>query len=545
MVMEIMTDGKERLTENTTAPSGSIGMGTVQDDFSRRGQDARSERAASASDAPKASHFLGLALTLSANTPLSTEGEVFFKMVSDTLEKNGVKVHRLPSTNAYIVSNGELAIGLCFEEQIGRDALRSGFGEMRMRVESEYNKMPEIAGGDIIDTHLVTKDDYPRADRWANYLVNALRYGMGDALTFRQLMDCKFRITTNSHSVRSALEALSPHRIPSRVDFGVVIEILNETDSEFRPRSRNNDDRNSDYRTIGVVGGYTDFIKTYTGRGREARPQPVIHITEILSLVPTLKMLPVFLVMALDYCYNQNGWRAPFAQFGPNSPNLGNLFFNDETGKPEVVNSLDVLRGLCDSELEEPLVVVDITPGRVSLPGLWLMADPRTQENVVAHLADFFGSKNILSNGLVFSDAPWPMLTGIVNIAGDYVDTRYVDYFRVIKTSSDRQLLDHFLGYDSFTETRIKDIEAAGFPDYRVMYETQLCTLNPHVLSELIGEVSNLCVVTDYQDTTRTIGGLRLLETSREFGEVFRSQGAMFRRTQSRSPFWTSTNVFR
>lgn len=520
--------------------------GSIHDEIIQEtNEDRRATRAASKSGAPGMPKLLRQVLDVSADAPMSVEGSEYLKKLTESMEIRKIKLTRLPSTNAYVMSKNEQHIAIIFEEHHRpTEGKPSACTDNLMRVDTEFNRVFRETDGPLLDTIMITTDDYPYWEKMSNFISQSLDFGQTQDMSFAWWEECKFFLSTNLAEVHQSIKDMCPHGVYGRVDFGIVMKVLNEQE-EYRDRPRFDRDRDLDYRTVGVIGGFTDFTED-TGRSREVRRQPIVHVTEIQSVVRSIRMLAPLLGFFVDYAFLYNGWLSPFENFtSKKGANLGNLFF-DTDGQPEEITNSDQMRNLLATDLNSPALFIDIQYGRAMLPGLWMMADRMNQEPVMKDMAAFFGTTSILKNSPTLLGPSQSINTGVIVNDGVPVDSRTIDYFTVIKTISDRDQLNNFLYYDADPRARMEDITKVGYRNTRNLYETKMCPVDAVALGALLGEISGrIAAKTDYADGRNAGFGNSFAEHGRGMEEMLRNTSSIVRRSMGGGGYFRRSNAFR
>lgn len=478
-------------------------VGSVHDNVSPVQDDTRAERAASSSSGSSGASLIHYVRSKAQHQALSPEGTTFLTQLKESFTKApelGITSVRMPAASAELFVKDGIAVALIFEEHMRPDAYRGGTEDYVSRVHDEFRIALEIGNAEsLLDVYVVLRGDYEKPTQWFDTVKEALTGGLYSDITYKMVKECRYDIVTDPNRVHDVIGALTPHKVLGRIDVGIVMNMLtDDRDRDVRDRDRNRDDRDrrDEYIELGAMGGFTDFYEVY--EGRDLMYQPILHLTEWASYIRHSRMFPVLLANFLDYAITHKGWLAPFQSFGPNSPNLGNLWF-DEDGRPEELTNIDQLNRFVRDRMFEPIVVVDIQPGRVTLPGMYAMANEKMQGPILEDFAEFFGSNHITDGPDTMFDKPIGMLTTLVNKEGRMVDSREIDYFDAIQATSDRRLLGDFLTYDNDALRRIDSIRDLGYKNVQPLYMTYMCPLREDALEAIMKAAgSSLRVRTDY-----------------------------------------------
>ena len=516
--------------ENPTPKKGGTtkAKGTVHDNVSAPENDQAANAAAGASGSTKAPDtFLSIVLNTSAARRLQKEGEDYLRRLTEECEGYGIKHKLLPSTNAHIFYRDKKSVAICFFEHVQDLANNQSIIRVFERIATEFGKNQDKEMGVLVEPIVVHQTDYPYVGNMVDAIRSALEYSINENVLFDYVKNGKYRITTNLHSVQAELRKMSPHGIPARVDFGLVLEILDTTNVDTSRRNFVMTDRDAEYKTVAVVGGYTDIVKVSGSRRMEDRFQPLIHITDIQSPIRTARLLPLLLVLAGDAFYTNNMWMSPFMSFTDKNPNLGTLVNDPHTGQPEFLQNSEQLRNFVAEMCDDPLIVLDIQPGRFSLPGMYLLADEQFQRLLIADIANFFNS-NQLTDDYILTERPVEVVTGFVESNGQLIDSRYIDYFTMIQSTSDRGILDQFLMYADRPDLRMDAIRLAGYRQCEPVYTTFMSIINAEGWAALASQiVGTMDIQLDYYEVPTSFSGGMLAERSRNFRDVVSRQGSI------------------
>lgn len=512
-------------------------QGTVQDQMTDQEAGATFSTAA---PVDPGFNLLSTLITANYNQALSTDGDKYLQNICSNVTKPevGVGYKVVPSSNMHLFHKGGNVLALIFAENIPsyEKAATDVAISMAYKDFEQSGLAEEI--GTLIEVVVVFPTDYDRAAQMIKKIVNSLEHAVSENFMLSALKGCKFRINTNLNVVQQTIAAMSPHGVASRVDYGLVLEMANERDTGItRMYGLRKELR---YEPLAVVGGYTDIIRSTSSHRMQDRFLPLIHISEIQSNLQNIRFVPMLLAMAVDAFYKNNLWLAPFSSFTESAPNLGNLFFDPETGQPEVVTNRDSLKTFVAKELDMPFMVMDIQPGRSTIPGLPLLLTD-SQRFIVESMIDFFQGDRSMMQISQIVDQPIGCLSGIVEANGVKIDSRYIDYFSLVKSGAPRELLDRFLGYAASPEDRLNAIQDAGYRNITPTYTTAMALINMQGLGGIIQAMSGtaLDIQVDYATVQSGMASGLMAERSRQMHELvngygsfignpFQAQGASF-----------------
>lgn len=517
----VETKGKAKNPKNT---------GGVQDTVAQPQADQAAYQAAAAT-AGTEFNLLNEIIGANYTKDLSPDGDKYLQYLITNAQKAEVGYKVIPASNLHMFYKNKNVVGLLFAENIPSYEKAS----TDMAISTAYKDF-EVSGiaaeiGQLAEVIVVFQQDYQRTSQMMRKIINATRYATSDDIAFGLMEGAKFRVNTNLGYVRKVIDEMCPHAVPSRVDFGLVLEILNDRDASLS--KMHGIRREMRYETVAVVGGYADIIKT-AGRSRmQDRFLPLIHISEVQSNLQTIRLLPLLMGLAVDAFYQNMGWMAPFMSFTANEPNLGQLYWVPETGKPDFLTNRDQLNNFCNDMLEEPVMMMDIQPGRSSIPGMALLITP-FQQALVSLMTDFFNkpgnrSFEALSKVSAIIDQPVGVLTGVVEHSGQKIDSRYIDYFALVNQVPDRALLERFLMYTDRPEDRLEAIEAAGFRSILQTYTTAMAPINMAGLGAILTAMSEhmLDIQVDYTHVQSAMNANAMMDRSRSMRDMVSSYGPL------------------
>ena len=514
-----------------TKPKGKAAKNTggVQDTVAQPQVDQPAYQAAE-STSNTGFNLLNEIISANYTKDLSPDGDKYLQYLVTNAEKAGIGYKVIPASNLHMFYKNKTVIGLLFAENIPSYEKASTDMAISTAFKDFENAHLGTDIGELAEVIVVFQQDYQRTSQMMRKLINATKYATSDDIAYTLMEKAKFRVSTNLGYVRKVIEEMCPHAVPSRVDFGLVLEILNDRDATLS--KMHGIRREMRYETVAVVGGYADVIKT-AGRSRmQDRFLPLIHISEIQSNLQTLRLLPLLMGLAVDAFYQNMGWMAPFMSFTQNEPNLGQLYWVPETGKPDFLTNRDQLNNFCNDMLEQPVMMMDIQPGRSSIPGMAMLIT-NFQPLLVSMMTDFFNkpgkSFEALSKVSAIIDAPVGVLTGVVETSGQKIDSRYIDYFSLVNQVPDRALLERFLMYTERPEDRLEAIEAAGFRSIIQTYTTAMAPVNMAGLGAILTAIAEhgLDIQVDYATVQSAMNANAMMDRSRTMRDMVASYGTL------------------
>lgn len=496
--MGIKFDG---IDDDTVAQESQQNVGGVHDNVSAPRRDLGAERAAR-STATAGRGFEQLMYSLQSSNKLTEAATGFLESVRKQVSNQNKKIQffDLPKTCTSFFVDGAECVGFVFEEALRESQLRKGSDTILMEVMKDFETatIDKKGAEKILDIVIVTADSYGKSNVWSNFVVNTLRSDDYASLKFANMNanNVRYSLVSDLRQVKEMFSDMSPHATPARIDFGcsVTMEVMPDDRRDYTREDH-------DEIPIGVIGGYTRFY--LIDDLQDVKFQPVICISDIQSNIRNHRVLPILLASFLDYAVNAKGWLSPYSQFGPNNPNLGNLWIDPETDQPVELESLDRLDRFVRAKFLEPVVVCEIQPGRAGIPSLWRYADPKQQGFMLQDLAEYLNAPQIADLGELFVPHYEHLsYSGYVQDRGVWIDTREIDYFRAIGITRDRDLRDRFIIPEDDMSAEIDNIKELGFKEVRRIWTTYPCSIATNSLEQILvhmGAGGGLALRTDYK----------------------------------------------
>lgn len=453
---------------------------------------------------------------------LSEAGNVYLKSLMEKTQEFGYKCERLPRTNGYLFHDGNLGVAIYFAEHYINAASNDPYAptsKVNSKVIDEASDMyPNI--NPLIAVQVI-KEDYNLANKMAEYIDRVLKYGLSSVVTISDLNSKSkyvFRITQNVFQIKNYIEKYSPHGVAPHIQFGAAVELC--TSDDYTPRRNENE---FNWIPFVVVGAYVDFVtveSAYSRRRDEPRIQPVVHISAIESPMPSLYVLPVALAAAFQVFIGNSSWVKVFSDFTGKQPNIGSLLFDEELNRPAIVTNVKARNTFIDEQCLDAIMVLDVLEGRATIPGLSLLTQSAEGHNIVSSIIGrFFTDERVGDDLGDIVGQVYDEYCGITIDAGKPVDTRSIDYFRVIADNPDPNIFTNFLRHSDSPENRILDIKDAGFNDIMSYYTNSMCVFEPEDLKIITANIGQFFTPIMDDDVQRSMFGF---SCSSDLGERFR-----------------------
>lgn len=299
---------------------------------------------------------------------------------------------------------------------------------------------------------------YQRPAQMANYITQTLLAQTDDQIAGFNIdsFDDRFlvHIDTEMSNVRQFFDAHSPNPTVAG-SFGFIASV-----SDKQENRQGNFPRTTPM--FGVTG-YTEFNRNES----TGQFTPIVHVTDILSVLASPKMLALALPLIAEVFINRQLWRQPFSIIGKDAGiNIGNLIVDQATQKPfEVKNDVDY-RKMFRDWITAPLLGIDIRPGHTGIPGIGKLTRPAEHDALIKDIYTFL---NVQTTGLheaigrcVFKEIVGVFETSKSTKFSDLMDTRDVTYLYAVSKLKWSQKLDYLLTRNDIDPVRrfenIRDI---------------------------------------------------------------------------------------
>lgn len=371
----------------------------------------------------------------------------------------------------------------------------------------------------IMPSVLVTPDDYKKSKQMATYIAGCFKTHAGstriaDRESFR---GAKLSITTSLEAVRNFVAQNSPHAVPARDDYGILV-YLNIPTAKKDQTGRTIEE----VKPIMAITGYTRFLSPMqTGVGKNV---PIATVTDIVSVIPSRFMLALALPLAVDAFVMQGMLYNPYRNFmQKDAPNLGHLFTDAATGQLDSVKDIAKFNQYLQQGFTAPFFGIDITEGRARLIGLDQYVHDLT--HAVADLSNFLHTEQ---NKLDLTQAPATCInpffnfTGTINENGVKKDSRVVDYLKLIAVSPNVAEYSRFLQQDIRNpEAQLNDIMTIYSPDtVESLYITTSIVFNAPLINAIGAAIRELVVI-GYDQPQNTMLNLQPLLAQNTLGNQF------------------------
>lgn len=409
---------------------------------------------------------------------LSHEGQHFLDTIRENLGNTGVNIIDTPVDGTYLATNGTSSICCVFSETqrspvqdnefvpmcaiLDRIAMDPMFTDTLRKNHLSVDSMVLIHPSDYTDESangaMSNNIGTVIGKASANCIKNTLMLSTGADLTIGDLASYPIRINTNQPEVRRYFEDNCSSSVVPHYQTGIAIEICLDGFGGNRGYRRGDDADRGNWEFLAAIGVTTEFIDT-SAEG-EYRFIPIVSITACESIIRSIKMMPLLVGVAMEMFISQRMYLDPFRNWGEGNPapNLGSLIFDEQDKLPTQLLTRDDYEKFVNRILDYPVLAVDVRYGAWNLPAFDILMSGDIdlfREEMYNLCPDIEVPNPVLSSFNFYS--------GFVRDNNVLMDTRAIDYFRVVDRLQDPELLAAFKEYTTNPEDRIRAIAEAGW----------------------------------------------------------------------------------
>ena len=456
---------------------------------------------------------------MSAPTKLSKEGEAYVASIVEALNKEGREPKVTPITGpnyeARILENNNYITALVFTETYtpGTPPLPAAavVNDLRGRFASHgINGTPAIF-------QVVTREDYEKADIMASMLVNAYKCHDTPALrsfTAAALTGGNYGLTDDLTVIKPFVERTCPTATLPRMDAAIMLYMNQQVQNDFNVGNGGR----PEFQQIPIVAvtGYTDFVyaedQSMNGiTGTQVKYVPMFIITGIFSKIVDVSMATIGISLASYLMINKSFWVKQFSSFKKDKPDIGNLLQDRDTGKPIQTKDIQQRNAVIQNYLttQYPYLAVDIQLGNFTIPNMGKLIDSTTEFN---QLVDQFTGGDGATRAGKAAQLITHHFDGRIRMgkAGEFVDTRSVDYLSLIKNGYPQNEASSFLRAMQIPAYKSQELTKI-YPDAEFQYITYRAFLNPMFVmnvSEDLGKTLKVRIDAAIEAGTYNIGAL-------------------------------------
>lgn len=357
------------------------------------------------------------------------------KILEDSASIVRAQMVTLTDTAVAFIS-GNNAIVLVRESDIAN--LQSISNETLLMIASESIKT-KLVGKNVLNIISVNKTMFNRPEQMASHLMQIFA-GQSESVNQFNLRSFNannrwvINIDDNMTNVRQFFDNNSPYPAICG-SFGFVASLVDKQSRNFNTVQQP--------RPMFGITGYNDFIRDNT----TGKFVPMVHITDILSVLPASKMLALVLPLVADVVISRGLWSQQFTALGADGINIGNLINDTEKGKPWEVKSDADLRDMFRNFICPPILCIDVKSGGADIPGLYRIVRPTDHRSLIEDIYGFVGETPDFS--IPISQNIYKEIVGIFEITKnkfqDVMDIRDMTYLYAISKSKYSPALEYLL----------------------------------------------------------------------------------------------------
>lgn len=356
-------------------------------------------------------------------------------------------------------------------------------------VVNAFHQHPNCGQVRVITCYVVDETSYDYAEAMAAGVYNTIMTvrdedsGMLNVNSFKiNDRNVPLVVSTKPEAYREYVRMVSPFGFSERDDIGFLVGFP-------KPTCPNTERFNLTPEThiiLFAVTAYTQFVRienqTFGYNNLMNKTiRPVVHITGIVSQNPSMVLLPPAVTIAAKTFIAHRNWRRPYLAInGKELFNVGNLVINtDQNGNRttmDVETSFHAEQAM-DAACAEPILCLDITDGRYSIPGLNCILGSRDinghEITLASILQRYYGNLVIpQAHGIqVLAGTPMVENTGSITLDNQVIDSRCGDYLRMFKKTGDYGQVCSLLSQPNDPSVRLQQLSDLGVP-VKSLYKT-------------------------------------------------------------------------
>lgn len=376
------------------------------------------------------------------------------------------------------------------EEVVAAFRQHPGMGSIRILKsfvieESSYDYAGVIAAS-ILNTIMTVVDEDNNALNENSFMINN-----------RQI---PLVVSTKPDAYRDYVRRVSPFGFAERDDIGFLVGFPREN----CPMTERFNVAPETHIILFAVTGYTQFVRienqmAYGTFGQPAKTiRPIVHITSIVSQIPSMVLLPPAITIAAKTFIAHRNWRKPYLMInGKESMNVGNLVLNvdPQTGARSTVDAETAFQAeeAMNATCEEPILALDITQGRDGIPGMECILGLRNaagQEITLASVMQKFypGKVHPSAHNINVVAGQIREYTGTVQLDNQVLDSRCADYLRMFRKIGDFGQVAVLLSQPNDPALRLQQLQDFSLP-VKSLYNTTSVILS----RDCVQFLSDLC----------------------------------------------------
>lgn len=336
------------------------------------------------------------------------------------------KMHHIADDVVAFISDGNAVILVKDPDIVDIKALANDVKFYKAR-EAFLGMHPNVTIANIIS---VNRFMYDRANQMIAY-INQVLMSFNDEAINAFTVDSfsnqyQIHVDTDMANVRQFFDANATTPVICG-DFGFIAQVSNTADRNQLYQART---------PMFGVTGYVEFIRNEN----QGVFTPLVHVTDILSVVPTPKILALALPLIAEVFIGRGLWRQPFTATGKTNINIGNLIVDPATSIPyEVKNEMD-FRKMFREYIQPPILCVDVKFGSSSVLGITKLTRQSDHSLLINDFAKFINKPiNVEGTGDILGKNMFREIVGVLESTksgkfNNLMDTRDLTYLSAVAT---------------------------------------------------------------------------------------------------------------
>lgn len=431
--------------------------------------------------------FISVVRKAASATAMSSEGTKYVKTLKEYVEDkgNGIKIIPLSypyETMAFV--KGKNAFTLVFseanrkEENLPTASFTKAAGQTLQSVVG-----PDVSMRNCI---IVTPQDYCKPEVMGAHLLNsfdAVSNSEIRGLDINSMTKFQLEIATNGQIYDDFIRRCDPMGVPARADLKLTVSlnVPRRKTSTYDIFSQADVDKME----IAAIGAYTIFVRTNDPATGGAKFIPEIHISNIVTAIPFAGLLPVILALATDTLIDGQYWKTQFSNLGgPNTPNIGTLINDPNTGAPWHASNITERDQFIQMYTLPPVLVLDVVEGRARVPGLELFAlgTFRDANNHIVNMYNKFLGGNVIPQNSMPAVYIAQEYIGYFQSGASYNDSRWIDYLNMmIHHAQQKAQCDALCAHYNQPQDHLNIIRSLA-SDVSLHYVNHIVSLDPKII---------------------------------------------------------------
>jgi len=465
----------------------------------------------SAGNRPSAVSVLDILSASTRPSSLTVDGKKYISDLDNMVASHGIAIQTVTTARFEAViatSANNTGVALILQE-----TFRPTDDMPALSYIEEMLKVTGAKNVQLIETIVVTKDDYSKIEQMAGGLINLLitRYHPDTAALSASMFgrDETIVVDTSINAVRRYVEQVSPHAVPARSDVGFLLSLRNNRAMNQQPMAFGVGRDETPETPFCAVTGYTEIIEAPASHFALAQypaaaPQrymPVIHLTDIVTTLPVSNLLALVLPIAAEVFIRQQRWLEAFG-FTEGKMNLGNVMI-DPDDKMVVVKNMEEMQGLVAQCFEAPFLAIDVIDGRYRIPGIEGIVSHETNGEIVSAIGTFLNEAYAQNESYVVNS--WPILPGNIVWDGENIDSRYAEYLFLAQRIQDTALIGPLMRKSDDPMVRVNQVKAVFDDKYLPLYLGDSMVLNGQFVSRMAARFGSIQLPVAFKQATMTI----------------------------------------